>query len=285
MNRIEEVTPQSFKDLIDVLYDGSWDRELLRYRSPFGFRGLSDSGYDLKTSLMRLGGKYPKLEAHLLRNFRKYAELDDADEHFSDWKWLSLAQHHGVATRLLDWTFSPFVALHFATANLAKSETNGVVWCINFRKCAEQLPRKLRSPLAAEGATVYTVGMLTPICRNLTVFDRLSKERFVLFLEPPALDRRIVNQYALFSLMNSAQDRVDDWLEDRPELGRKVIICPRLKWEVRTKLDQANVTERVLFPGLDGLADWLNRHYAPHPKRAAESAPLSLKSRRVGRRK
>jgi hypothetical protein len=103
----------------------------------------------------------------------------------------------------------------------------------------------------------------------------LSRQPFVVFLEPPAVDRRILNQHALFSLMSSPTARLDDWLADHPELSRKVVIPAHLKWEIRDKLDQANVNERVLFPGLDGLSRWLARYYMPNsrrdPTRAEES--------------
>ena len=106
--------------------------------------------------------------------------------------------------------------------------------------------------------------MVDAAAASLAELDALAEDDdFVVFLEPPSLDERIVNQYALFSLMSSAQARLDEWLDARPGLGRRIVIPAELKWEVRDKLDQANVTERVLFPGLDGIARWLRRHYSP----------------------
>jgi hypothetical protein len=86
---------------------------------------------------------------------------------------------------------------------------------------------------------------------------------FALFVEPPSFDARIVNQYALFSVVSPAEARLDDWIEQHPELGGRIVIPAELKWEVRDKLDQANITERVLFPGLDGISRWLARYYTP----------------------
>ena len=77
---------------------------------------MADADFTLKTSLMRLGNGDERSERHLLRNFKKYA-LRNVVAHDSFWYWLSVAQHHGLPTRLLDWTFSPYVALHFATAS------------------------------------------------------------------------------------------------------------------------------------------------------------------------
>ncbi len=77
------------------------------------------------------------------------------------------------------------------------------------------------------------------------------------------LDDRIVNQFALFTIISNPRRRLDDWLKDHPDIYSKIVLPADLKWEVRDRLDQANITERVLFPGLDGLSSWLKRHYAP----------------------
>lgn len=72
-----------------------------------------------------------------------------------------------------------------------------------------------------------------------------------------------MNQFALFSMLSSPSHRLDTWLEAHPDLCVRLIVPAGLKWEVRDKLDQANITERVLFPGLDGLCAWLRRYYRP----------------------
>jgi hypothetical protein len=56
---------------------------------------------------------------------------------------------------------------------------------------------------------------------------------------------------------------MEDWMADHPDLWRAWRIPPHVKAEVRARLDQANVNERVLLPGLDGLASWLRRYYSP----------------------
>jgi len=255
---------QSWNELTDRLYAESWQAPLGRFRSKFAFRGMQDAAADLSTSLSRLGGPYARQENHLLRNFRKYAHRD-AVPGDSTWNWLSLAQHHGLPTRLLDWSFSPFVALHFATHDFEKFYVDGVVWCLDYVAAHRMLPARLRKLLRDEQADVFTAEMLAREADTLPALDRLTRARkpFVVFLEPPSLDERIVNQYALFSLISSATMQMDEWIRAHPKLSHKIVIPARLKWEVRDKLDQANITERVLFPGLDGLSRVLKRYYSP----------------------
>jgi hypothetical protein len=121
----------------------------------------------------------------------------------------------------------------------------------------------LRAALEGEGANVFTAEMLGKVAPGLREFDRLGRGPFAAFFEPPSLDDRIVNQFALFSLMSSPEATLDAWLGRHRGLSRRVVIPAGLKWEVRDKLDQANVTERVLSPGLDGLGRWLKRQYTP----------------------
>jgi FRG domain-containing protein len=255
---------RSWTDIIEDLYGGSWNPVLQRFRSPFAFRGLSRADHSLSSSLVRLSSgasDTARLEMALLRNFRKYAHAEAAHAD-SLWDWLALAQHRGLPTRLLDWTYSPLVALHFATEDPEDYGTDGGVWCVNFVEANKRLPQLLKAILEQEGSETLTVEMLGRF-GTLRDFDRLARDPFLVFMEPPAIDRRILNQFALFSLMSSPVARMDDWLRQHPELCRMVVVPSSLKWEIRDKLDQANINERILFPDLDGLSRWLTRYYLP----------------------
>lgn len=257
----------SWSEILDLLYEGSWNADLARFRSPYAFRGLGDYDHVLSSSLVRLAGEADirRIELALLRNFRKYAhgEAPGAD---SMWYWLALGQHRGLPTRMIDWTYSPLVALHFATDDPATYDVDGVVWCVNFVEANKRLPPRLKEILDRECSETFTVDMLDEI-GSLRDFDALSPDPFVVYMEPPAIDRRILNQFALFSLMSSPSAVLHEWLRQHPDLCRNVRIPAALKWEIRDKLDQANVNERVLFPDLDGLSRWLERYYTPVEKK------------------
>jgi hypothetical protein len=257
----------SWTQLLEQLYEKSWNPELQRFRSPYAFRGLAHIVDDLSTGLARLARGHPdiaKLEVSMLRNFRKYAARQATEKGDSIWHWLAVAQHHGLPTRLVDWTFSPLVALHFATEHPADYGQDGVVWCVDFVQANKLLPKRLRAILDDERSDTFTAGMLDAF-PTLRDFDALTRDVFLLFLEPPALDARILHQAALFSLMPSPSACLYEWLDAHPDLRRRVIVPAELKWEVRDKLDQANITERTLFPGLDGLSRSLQRYYLPRP--------------------
>ncbi len=261
---IQEYYIKDWSDFDKLVFNNSWNDEIKRYRTNFVFRGLSKSTHSLKPSLNRICKDKLHLEKALLRNFKKYSSLEIRDSN-NFLEIVSLAQHHGLPTRLLDWSFSPYVAAHFATENFNLYDFDGAIWCIDFVKCKEFLPNKLKEILNDNMANTFSIDMLKDEIKSFEILETLESDSggFPLFFEPPSLDSRIINQYALFSVMSSSQDIISDWLDKHNELGYKIIIPPSAKLEIRDKLDQININERIIYPGLDGLCKWLCRHYKP----------------------
>jgi hypothetical protein len=252
---------KTWDELQAALYGIKVDRHN-RYRSDFVYRGVADRNWHLETSLQRLGSHHARVEVPLLRNFLKYAGPDEIDSDALLYR-LALAQHHGLPTRVLDWTTSPKIAAHFATWEEKDFDKDAAIWCVDVVQARELLPSPLRKRLSVEQAFVFSVEMLDEF-KRLGEFDALGGE-FALFFEPPSLDGRIVNQGAVLSMMPGAGLDMKAFLEKHDYLYERIIIPAALKWELRDKLDQDNVTERMLFPGLDGTSRWLKRYYGIGP--------------------
>lgn len=257
----ESTVARSWAELDDLLFQDAWDPGLRRIRVARAFRGMSVRETNLRSRLLRLGGDAGAKERHLIRNFRKYARRSFTGDE-SLWSWLALGQHHHLPTRLLDWTYSPYVALHFATSVAEEMNVDGEVWTVDLRAVKAELPLRYRELLDAEGSFVFTGELLSQAAKDPAEMRAASAEPFLLFLEPPTVSDRIENQGALFSLLSHVEAPLDAWLTLHPQAWRRVVVPASLKWEVRDRLDQIGMTERLLFPGLDGLSAWLSRYYS-----------------------
>ena len=112
---IQDTRISTLEDLMPLLSEQEYRPELGRNRSGYLYRGMPDSSYRMVTSLSRCcKGLQKTLEPAILNNFAKYAVREDQTVMQSVWLQMITGQHNGLPTRLLDWTHSSLVALHFA---------------------------------------------------------------------------------------------------------------------------------------------------------------------------
>jgi len=264
MESFREIRISSLGELIDRSTPREPDPASGRRRNYSVYRGASDPQCGLLTSLDRLGGWNPPhtkahLEEHVLRNFIRYAQPYLQGRPGSDWELLITAQHHGVPTRLLDWTYSPLVAAHFAT--LPDVPGDRVIWQLDWRRIHQRFGLK---PLA------FLVSDLDQLLREKgfgSAWDFIARdvgEPLVCMLEPPGLDRRIMAQSAAFTLSSAKNKSFETVLRETnlmDSLVKFVIPASRVEF-LRDQLDLCSVDERSLFPDLDGVAAEIKRYYA-----------------------
>ena len=262
---IREVKISSVEELIPLLSDQPYRPDLERNRSLYVYRGMANADFRMVTSLRRNCRELQRtLEPAILKNFAKYAVLEDPTIAQSVWRQMFLGQHHGLPTRLLDWTQSALVALHFAVSedNLEHMEQHDcMVWRTDIKELHALLPPKYQQVMAENKAEVFSVDMLGRAAADIAAYDRDMGGSAMVVLEPPSIDSRIVNQYSFFSVIPMDMEDVEGFL-DRQTYNTVIYVIDRdLRWRVRDMLDQLNMSERLVYPGLDGLSRWIARHY------------------------
>ena len=262
---IQEIRISTTEDLMPLLTEQEYRPELGRNRSSFLYRGMPDSTYRMVTSLSRCcKGMQKTLEPAILNNFAKYAVREDSTIKESVWHLMITGQHNGLPTRLLDWSHSSLVALHFAMTeeNLEEMDKHEcVVWRIDMNEQINHLPEKYRLAVGREQTTLFSVEMLSKLAQSLDQYDEDMGDHSMVIIEPPSTNNRIIMQYSFFSVIPTDMKDIEIFLNDHTRNTVKYVIDRKLRWRVRDMLDSLNISERMLFPGLDGLSKWIARHY------------------------
>ena len=262
---IQEVRISTLEDLMPLLSEQEYRPEMGRNRSGFLYRGMPDSSYRMVTSLSRCcKGLQKTLEPAILNNFAKYAVREDPTITQSVWHLMITGQHNGLPTRLLDWSHSSLVALHFAMTeeNLEEMDKHDcAVWRIDMNEQINHLPEKYRLAVGREQTTLFSVEMLSRLAESLDRYDEDMGDHSMVIIEPPSTNNRIIMQYSFFSVIPTDMQDIEKFLDDHTNHTVKYIIDRKLRWRVRDMLDSLNISERMLFPGLDGLSKWIARHY------------------------
>ncbi len=244
-----------------------------KYRR-WAFRGQEKSDWFLTSTLSRYLRDYQirkdswQIQEHrIIRVFRRKASLflQHVPKEDDIFHWLALMQHHGAPTRLLDFTWSPYVAAFFA---LEKAKSDCAIWAVNFLLLKEkeyffqQENKTMKAPRPENGIEHYV---------NFYIENSVP---FITAGEPYSMSQRQIAQSGTFVVPGILDKPVEGILstEECPEniIVKFVLDAKKIRDEAMESLYYMNITNATLFPGLEGLARSLGYelefHWAYNPR-------------------
>ncbi len=203
------------------------------------YRGQKDEKWDLMPRIGRkefnfVGPDFVKRERELIDEYRRLSRpYLNSELLTNEWDLLSVAQHHGLPTRLLDWTTNPLVALFFAFHEKDETIENRKVWLLLLEK--EELVN----------------------CSSTNPFDLHLTKAF----NPNHITPRLIAQNGLFTV-HFYNNKTNQFVKLNKHKKYKVRIVEfpienKAREEILTQLDILGINEFTLFPGLDGLSKYL----------------------------
>ncbi len=223
----------SFQQLLDAIEDTKQQKPIFRGHGNASWKLIPKIG---RVYLHRLAidkRNQPKRvyveEIAVLEDFKRRSTPYIKKIPDDDWQWLALAQHHGLTTRLLDWTDNPLVAAFFA--------------------CFEQY---------MGDSAIYVLD------RSKINLGKNNEHPFSLkepkLFEPHHLSPRITAQAGLFTIHNTPHIELVDELVDKWIIKQNCLI------NIGVKLERFGFNYQSLFPGLDGLTQMLIHKFLLYDK-------------------
>ncbi|HWQ90515.1 MAG TPA: FRG domain-containing protein [Clostridia bacterium] len=274
-----EIPVKSTEDLI---------RQLNELPNNFIYRGEADATRPLQSSLERvIGNAWSEANAERFENFsfdqfKSKFHLYDRENVCPSSKlaWLSIMQHYGVPTRLLDFTESPYVALYFALESYDPQKANAfAVYALDYSTVMEQSIDfiKARDPkFNGDRQTVYQ--------KQDEVFESVidpANYDIVWVTEPKQVNTRLDRQAGCFLLSGNKAKKLADVLNSDTYKTcdyRKFIIHQDLYEGVFVLLRKMNINSKSIYGDLNGLARTIKMQMQIYSvqRRTASGAPQSI---------
>jgi hypothetical protein len=227
---------KTFNSLVEII-DWASKQERCHIAQWF-YRGHADKDFQLVPKLCRLKeakadsfSSWDDMESFLIERFRREAEAFTSGKLYDEKDWLALAQHHGVPTRLLDWTTNLLIAVYFAVTEML--EKDGCVWALGFPSTNNCHPE----------STIHSK------------VKTLWQTSFIHF--PKHVSPRIVNQGGCFTV-HVDEVRLNEDSRCKELMSFEEIIIPSsTKKRMRQSLYDLGVHESFVYPGIEGISQRL----------------------------
>jgi hypothetical protein len=218
------------------------------------FRGQENVLWDLVPSLYR-GDVDPDREREMVRDFKLRSNIYLGQPPESKLEWRFIMQHHGVPTRLLDWTESHLVALYFAVSNWRSTE-DAAVWILHPWSLNEK-------SIQFQSVPVITEDIVKSYSFNSSANPTISAELPVA-IRPRHTTDRIIAQKGQFTIHGHNKKGINEMIKTKLfDVEIKLIeIAGSSKERIFKELFMAGITHSVLFPDLDGLSKEIYIRYS-----------------------
>ncbi|GJQ60950.1 MAG: hypothetical protein SCALA702_00030 [Melioribacteraceae bacterium] len=242
--------------------------QLNEYPLNFIFRGHTDSEWHLESTLERLlklkwsSVNAKEAEDFSLLEFKSKFHLYDSTNKTPTTKleWLSIMQHYGVPTRLLDFTESPYIALYFAIEGFIRtSESNFALYAVDYRELIKTSIKYIKTKDSGFKYE-YRAALQSQDEIFEDVLNRFAHD-ILWITNPTQVNLRLDRQSGCFMVSGNIGKRIEDVLRDQIYKNVEIhkIIIPNLFYEnIYTLLKKANITGKALYGDLAGLAKSIN---------------------------